>query len=208
MTGEVHVTAVVFDLGNVLVGWDPYLPLADRMTREEWERFAREADFGRLNAMADGGVPVADLVRRAAEADPSHGELIGRYFDRFGLSLTGPVPGVAEIVDELRGLGHRVLGLTNWSAETFHHAPAGAPAIGGLEAVVVSGREGVCKPSPLIFQLLVDRHSLDPHRTVFVDDMQPNVDASAALGFTGIRFVDANRLRDDLRRVGVLPGAP
>ncbi len=197
-------TAVVFDLGNVLVGWDPYQPFAGRMTRDEWEQSAAEAGFPALNAMADRGVPLSEITRTAAEADARHGELMDFYFQGFEHSLTGPVPGTAEIVRDVRDAGLRVLGLTNWSGETFHLAPEYAPVIGDLEAVVVSGREGVCKPSHEIFELIADRHDLTPARTVFVDDSPPNVAAAADLGFTAVRFVDAARLRAELREMGIL----
>lgn len=197
------ISAVVFDLGNVLIGWDPYLPLADRMSRDEWARFAEAADFAALNAMADGGVPLREIVGRATTTDPDHGELVGLYFERFRLSLTGPVPGVADIVTALAAGGVRLLGLTNWSAETFHFAPVSAPAISALEAIVVSGEEGVCKPSPEIFHRLTDAHGILPHQTVFIDDNADNVRAAAALGFIAILFVGAPQLRDELRGLGL-----
>lgn len=203
------ITAVVFDLGNVLVGWDPYLPLADLMTRDEWARFADDADFAGLNALADEGVPVAELVRRAGEVDPLHGELVGRYFSRFELSLTGPVPGVADIVDELAARVLRVLGLTNWSAETFLFAPGAAPAIASLEAVVVSGREGVCKPDPEIFRRLVDAHRLDPATTVFIDDSPKYIKGYLALGGRAILKDEGERFAGmGFERIKVLEDLP
>lgn len=199
-----RITAVVFDLGNVLVGWDPYLAMADRMTRDEWQRFALAADFSELNVMADRGVPLREVIRRAGEKGQEHGELIRQYFEGFERSLTGPVPGVAEIVRELRAAGLRLLGLTNWSAETFVHAPESAPAIRELEAVVVSGEEGLAKPDPALFRRLIETYDLVPDETVFVDDSEHNVRAAAELGLVALRFTDADRLREDLRRVGAL----
>lgn len=197
-------TTVVFDLGNVLIGWDQTGPLADRMTRDEWHTFAAEADFPSLNTAADSGVPLRDVIARAAERDPRHGEIVAAYYDRFDLSLTGPMEGMAEVVGELKASGVRLLGLSNWSAETIHHAPDVAPAIDELEDIVVSGREGLIKPDPAIFELLRTRFDLDPTRTVFVDDLQANVDAADRLGFIGRTFTDATRLRSDLGELGLL----
>lgn len=199
-------TTVVFDLGNVLVGWDPSGPLSDRMTRDQWNDFAAEAGFSELNALADSGVPITEIVARAAGSDPRHGEIVEAYYDRFPRSLTGPIDGMAEVVDELSDSGIRLLGLSNWSAETFHHAPQVAPAIGELEDVVVSGREGLIKPDPQIFELLSRRFDLDPERTVFVDDLQKNIDAAERLGFIGLLFTDATQLRSDLAELGLLTG--
>lgn len=196
--------AVVLDLGNVLVGWDPYLPFEDSMSREEWQQFAADVDFPLLNAMTDRGVPIAEVVALAAKKGPGLADALKGYYDGFGRSLTGPVPGVAEIVDELRAAGLRLIGLTNWSAETFHHAERAAPAIARLDAVVVSGRERLIKPDPQIFQLLAERHDLAPERTVFVDDSSPNTEAAAALGFVPILFISASHLRQELHRLGIL----
>ena len=84
-------TTVVFDLGNVLIGWDQTGPLADRMSADEWHSFAEAADFPTLNTAADSGVPITDIVARAAEADPRHGEIVAGYYENFDKSLTGPI---------------------------------------------------------------------------------------------------------------------
>ena len=200
---DLHPTTVVFDLGNVLIGWDQTGPLADRMTREEWNDFAAEADFGMLTTLADRGVPITEVIARAAESDPRHGEIVAAYYDRFDLSLTGPIEGMAEIVAELKASDIRLLGLSNWSAETFHHAPKVAPAINELEDIVVSGREELIKPDPEIFRVLSRRFDLVPERTVFVDDLPANIDAAEELGFIGLLFTDAQQLRGDLGGLGL-----
>lgn len=197
-------SAVVFDLGQVLVNWDPYRPFSEDMTRAEWTERAEAADFWTLNLLGDTGVPVAELVERATRTGPEHGRFMRTYYERFPLALTGPVPGTADIIGELHDRGIGMFGLTNWSAETFPHAAGAAPAIARLEAVVVSGAEGVAKPNPAIFGILVDRYGLDPACTVFVDDSAANVDAASALGFTAIHFTDAQSLREDLQRLGLL----
>lgn len=197
-------TTVVFDLGNVLIGWDQTGPLSDRMSTEEWHAFAEAADFPALNTAADSGVPITEIVSRAAEDDPRHGEIVAGYYENFAKSLTGPIEGTAEIVGELGAAGVRLLGLSNWSAETIHHAPIVAPAIDELEDIVVSGRVGLVKPDPAIFELLLDRFGLDPERTLFVDDLPANVDAAERLGIKGHVFTDADSLRTGLSDLGLL----
>ena len=198
-------TTVVFDLGQVLVGWDQTGPLSETMSREEWEEFAQASDFASLNVSADNGSTIVEVVARAAATDPAYGEIVAAYYENFPRSLTGPIPGMAEIVAELKGAGVRLLGLSNWSAETIHHAPVVAPAIDELEDIVVSGREKLIKPDPAIFALLLDRFGLDPGRTVFVDDLPVNVEAARELGLIGIVFTGAEDLRAELDRLGVLP---
>lgn len=203
---EGPITAVVLDLGNVVVGWDPSLPLADRMDRDQWQAFAQAVDFPTWNALADRGVPVREVVRRATAADPVRGPLLGEYFRRFGDSLTGPVPGMAAVIADLKTAGMRALGLTNWSAETYPHAPRSAPAIQDLDAVVVSGAEGLAKPDPELFRRMARRYDLAPGQTVFVDDTQRNVRVAADLGFRTVLFAGATGLRAELARLGVLGG--
>jgi 2-haloacid dehalogenase len=203
----VHLTGthdtVLFDLGNVLVGWDPYGPYAGRMPNHEVDAFFAETGFLALNHRADAGEPWASLVAELAAAAPHHAAAAQLYVDHFADSLTGPVPGSAAVVEELRGAGVRLLGLSNWSAELFRHAEPAAPAIGLLEEVLVSGEVHLAKPDPAIFLLARERFGLDPARTVFVDDAPANVAAAAALGFDAIRFTDADRLRRDLRARGL-----
>lgn len=201
---ERQITSVVFDLGNVLVRWDPYLPLSDRLSRDEWQQYADAVGFFELNALADQGTPLAEIVSRAKERSRSGGELVETYFAEFERSLAGPVPGSADIVRTLQTDGVRTLGLTNWSTETFHHASQAAPVIDELEAVMVSGREGLAKPDPRIFHALVETHALTPPETVFIDDSLRNVEAAEELGFTVVHFTDASQLRDDLQQLRVL----
>ncbi|MGC2938848.1 MULTISPECIES: HAD family hydrolase [unclassified Brevibacterium] len=197
-------TTVVFDLGNVLIGWDQTGPLAHRMSAEQWHAFAEEADFAALNTASDSGVPVAEVVARAAASDPRHGEIVSLYYEHFEKSLTGPIEGMAEIVAELKDSGVRLLGLSNWAAETFHHAPTAAPAVDELEDVVVSGREKLIKPDPAIFELLLERFDLDPTKTLFVDDLPSNIEAARKHGIIGHVFTDAQSLRRELLDLGLL----
>jgi len=197
------VEAVLFDLGNVLVRWDPHGAFRGVASHDDVEQFFADVDFPELNRRADAGVPWADVRTEVAASHPAHAPLVDAYVARFAATLAGPVPGSAEIVRELRALGLRLFGLTNWSAETYPHGPRAAPAIDLLEDVLVSGREGLVKPDPAIFERAAERFGLDPARTVFVDDAPANVDAAADLGFVALRFTAADVLRRDLRGLGV-----
>lgn len=202
------VNTVVFDLGNVLVGWDPRAAFEGVVDPAVVEWFFGAADFPGVNRRMDAGLAVEEAAASLARQDPRFAELYLGYVERFPTSLTGPVTGSAELVHELRDRGVRLLGLTNWSAETFHHAVPAAPAIGLLEDVLVSGREGVIKPDPRIFELLLDRYGLDAARTVFVDDTEPNVAAAAALGIDAVLFTGADALRAELHGRGLVRATP
>lgn len=202
--------AVVFDLGGVLVEWDVTPAVAGLMDAAAWERAAAELDFPGLNALSDAGRPYAETIARVERRHADRPDLVAayrHYVEHVGLSFPGPVPGTTAVVEDLLAAGVRVLGLTNWSAETVHHSWRAAPVVARFEGLVVSGAEGVTKPDPRLYRILLDRYALDPARTVYVDDRADNVDAARALGMLGEVFTDAAALRADLAALG-LPVAP
>ncbi|ACQ80302.1 HAD-superfamily hydrolase, subfamily IA, variant 3 [Beutenbergia cavernae DSM 12333] len=197
------IDAVVFDLGNVVVHWDPVPAFADLGSPAEIEEFFAEVDFTALNHARDAGAPWAEAAADVTARFPHRAGWVEAYVDNFPRTLTGLVPGTSDVVREVKATGIRVLGLTNWSAETFHHAPAAAPVLAELEGILVSGEVGVAKPDPAIFDELVRRFGLVPERTAFTDDSPANVAAARASGLHGLLFTDAATLRRDLRAVGV-----
>ncbi|GII99073.1 2-haloacid dehalogenase [Sediminihabitans luteus] len=204
-TDRVPVDAVLYDFGNVLVGWDPAGAIREGMSAHETERFLRadDFDFGAFNHAQDAGRSWADALAELARTHPHHVPAVEAYLAHFPSSLTGPVEGSAELVAELDALGLALYGLTNWSAELFHGAEPAAPAIGRMRDVVVSGREGLAKPDPAIFELAIARFGLDPARTVFVDDSPSNVATAVGLGFVALLFTGTSELRRRLRDLGV-----
>jgi 2-haloacid dehalogenase len=202
-----EITTVVLDLGNVLIGWDPRRAWAPTRSEEEIAEFLEESGFTDLNRSLDGGRRYADARAELELRHPHHVPTLDEYWEAFADTLTGPVPGMHELVAQLHAGGTRLLGLTNWSAETYHHAPAAVPAIALLEDVLVSGRVGLAKPDPAIFELLIGRYRLVPEQTMFVDDAEANVVAARSAGLIAHRFVDAERLRADLEDRGVPLGS-
>ena len=198
-------TAVVFDLGGVLIDWDPrhlYRSLFD--DEAEMERFLSEVTTQAWNYEQDRGRPFAEAIAELTREHPDQADLIEAYWRRWPETLGEPFHETVEILAALRATGMRLLALTNWSAETFPFAPPRYPFLGWFEAVIVSGEVELAKPDPAIFQLLVDRHGLEPARTVLIDDSVANVEAANALGFRAIRFTDAAALRRDLNAIGLL----
>ncbi|GIG20350.1 haloacid dehalogenase [Cellulomonas chitinilytica] len=200
--------AVVLDLGNVVLAWDPYLPFVGRMERSAVDAFFADVDFAAFNHRQDAGRSWADARAEVAERFPEHVDALDVYVEHFAETLPGPVPGTEQLVRDLLDAGVRVVGLTNWSAETFHHAGRVAPAVGLMEGVVVSGEAGLAKPDPRIFELTAVRFGLTPDRTVFADDSPANVEAAARVGFDSLVFTSADRLRADLvaRGLDLPPG--
>jgi 2-haloacid dehalogenase len=196
---SVPVKAVVFDLGGVLIDWDPrYLYrklLADEAAVEE---FLATVCTPEWNAEQDRGRPFAEGIAELVERHPAHGAAITAYHERWPEMLGGEVPGSVEVLAELRGAGVPLYALTNWSAETFGVARERFGFLEWFEGVLVSGEERLIKPDPRIFRLLLDRFGLDPASTVFVDDSEANVAAARELGLDAVRFTGPERLRREL----------
>lgn len=207
MTAVADRPTVVFDLGGVLVDWDPRYLYDQLLPAHEVDAFLDEVGFAAWNREQDAGASWAEAVRQLGELYPHRRELLAAYPARFPETLGGEVPGSVALLRELYAAQVRLLALTNWSAETFPHARARFDWLDLFEDVVVSGVEGMAKPDPAIFRLLLDRHRLSAAATVFVDDSPANVHAAADLGLTALLFRSAEDLRTDLSRLGLLDGA-
>lgn len=196
---------VVFDLGQVVIKWDPYRAQEGFLTRDEWETFTIRTNFWGVNTCLDAGEPLVNVRAWFARHYPDDVEIFDRYVARYPATLRGPVPGVDEIIDDLKAYGVRTAVLSNWPAELFHHALAHMPSIDRLGMRIVSGEVGVAKPDRRIFELLLTRLASDPKDVVFVDDNVDNVEAATMVGIDAIRFVDANQLRTELTARGLVP---
>ena len=198
--------AIIFDLGGVLIDWDPrylYRPIFgdDVVGMEDFLARICPPDW---NRQMDAGVPFADAIARRRREFPEHAELIALWQDGWPQMLRDAIPETVEILAALRARGHRLVALTKWSAETFPIAWERFAFLGWFEDIVVSGAERLAKPDPRIFRLTLERNRLDPTRTIFIDDLPANVQAAAALGIDAVRFEGAAGLRTDLERRGLL----
>lgn len=203
------IDAVVFDLGGVVIHWDPALAYPE-MSGEEFSAFARRTRFHERNAQADAGVLWGELAARvgaetapgdANGPQPGDSDLIASYPQRFHRTVHGPIEGMADLVARLRERGLGVFGLTNWSAQTFAFGVAAVPLVATFDDVLVSGREGLIKPDERIFTLALERFRLSADRTLFVDDREENVVAARRIGMIGHVFTSAEALKLDLQRL-------
>jgi 2-haloacid dehalogenase len=198
--------AVVFDLGGVLLDWDPrhlYRRLFDN--EAEMEQFLAEVTTPAWNAAQDAGRPWSEAIEQLAREHPDERERIEAYRLRWTEMLAGEIPGSTEVLAEVRSAGVPVFALSNWSAETFPLAVERFAFLGWFDGIVISGNVGAAKPDRRIFDHLVARYGIAPAASVYVDDMPANVAAAAALGFHALQFRDAGSLREDLVQLGVLP---
>jgi 2-haloacid dehalogenase len=195
----VAVKAAVFDLGGVLIDWDPrYLYRKLLADEGEVEEFLATVCTPEWNAEQDRGRPFAEGVAELVERHPAHAAAIAAFHDRWPEMLGGDIPGAVELLAELRATGLPLYALTNWSAETFVAARERFAFLDWFDGLLVSGEERIIKPDPAIFELLLDRFGLDPGSTLYVDDSEANVAAAAALGLDAVRFTGPGQLRRDL----------
>jgi len=203
----VPARAVIFDLGGVLIDWDPrYLYrklLADEAAVEDFlARVCTQA----WNEQQDAGRPVAEAMSALAGEHPECAELINAYYGRFDEMMRGAHDDTVAVLDDLHGRGVPLYALSNFSAEMFRHARRRFHFLERFRDIVLSGDERLVKPDPRFYRLLLDRHGLIAQDTVFIDDNPGNVEAAAQLGMTAFHFRGAPALRADLVALGLLPG--
>ena len=190
----------------MLIDWNPrylYAPLFGT-EREAMEDFLAQVCPPEWNHRMDAGLPFADAVAERQRQFPHHSELITLWKDGWSQMLRDAFPETVAILAELRERGHRLIALTNWSAETFPVARQRFAFLDWFEDIVVSGEVRVAKPDHRIFRLALERNGLEAARTAFIDDASANVAAAHALGLAAVQFVDARSLRLDLARLGLL----
>lgn len=199
------VDTIVFDLGGVLIDWNPrhlYRSMTEDL--EEIEAFLREIGFDEWNMELDRGLPFAEGVARKAARFPHRREWIEAFDRRWKECLAGPIQGTVDILRALKDAGYPLYGLSNWSAETFARIRDDYPFLSWLDDIVLSGEERVTKPDPGIFHILLRRAGRTAERCLFIDDSAANVAGADALGFRTIRFESPEQLRNELERHGVL----
>jgi len=191
----------VFDVGGVLVDWDPrHLYRKAFADEAEMERFLAEVCTWEWHHEHDKGARFADTIPALAAVFPEHEPLIRMWDARYLEMVPGPIDGMPELVRDLHRRGHRLLLLSNMPSEVWQPLCDRFEWFDLFDGAVVSGNEKVVKPDPAIFRILVARFGVDPHSCVFVDDRAENVDAARALGFEAVLFSDAASLR---RHLGV-----
>ena len=197
---------VVFDVGGVLINWNPRNLYRKLFAGDEaaMESFLANVCTVEWNERQDAGRSFADAV---AELLPRHAdkvELIEAFGLRFGEMISGAIDGTVDILAELKRTGVPRYALTNWSAETFPPQRNRFEFLSWFDGIVVSGNEGVIKPDPRIFRILLDRYRIAPQEAVFIDDNPANAEAATTLGIHGIHFRSPEHLRRELETLGVL----
>ena len=199
--------AVVFDLGGVLLDWNPrhlYRKLFD--DEAEMERFLSEVCTLDWHRAHDLGVPPGETSPPLAAAHPEHAELIWAWTQRTEEMLAGPIEGTVEILRELTSAGVPCYALTNMETWTYPGRRERYPFLTWFDGTIVSGFEGIAKPDPRIFELLLARFGLTAASTLLIDDSRVNVQAARGIGMQAVEFSSPDALRHWLENAGLLDG--
>jgi 2-haloacid dehalogenase len=198
------IDTVVFDIGNVLIPWEPRWLFRKLLPDEAAvERFLDEVDFNVWNAQHDAGQSFEHGIAQQSVAFPHYQHLFKAYFDRWEESIAEPIHGTVTLARKLREAGYRTLALTNFSTETFPRAVRLNPFLNEFEGILVSGEEKLMKPDPAIYRLLCERYSVEPAKAVFIDDSLHNVEGARRIGMHALHFRSVDQLLEDLDALGV-----
>jgi 2-haloacid dehalogenase len=196
---------VVFDLGGVLIDWNPrhlYRTLiADEAAMED---FLANVCNGPWNEKQDGGRSIAEAEAELLAKHPQHEALIRAFYAQFDCMLAGPIDGTVAVLEELHARNVPLYALTNWSRETFPLARRRFAFLERFRGIVVSGEINMMKPDMRIFRHLTETHGLRADDCIFIDDSPKNVAGARAAGLHAVHFRGPEALREDLRNYGLL----
>ena len=196
--------AVVYDIGNVLLDWDPrhlYRKIFADPAEMEW--FLGNVCTGDWNIAQDKGRAWADAEAEAIARHPAYAGQIRAFRARWQEMVPGAIPGTVAILRALAEANVPVYAITNFASDTLRESVARFAFFKQFRGIVVSGDIGVLKPDPAIYHRLASDYGVDLARAVFIDDSEKNVAGARAAGMTAIRFVDATQLRAALVALGL-----
>ena len=195
------IDTIIFDLGAVLIDWNPrYLYRKIYKTEEEIDWFLENICTHDWNEKQDAGRSFEEATDELLAKHPQHEVAIRAWYGRWKETMNGSIQGSLDIFRELKDSGrYKIYALTNWSAETFPWALEKFGFLHWFDGIVVSGVEKTRKPFPEFFQILFDRHKVNPTTALFIDDNLRNIEGGKAVGLPGIHFVSPAQLRAELK---------
>lgn len=197
---------VVFDIGNVLVRWNPR-NLFRRTMKDEarMERFLATALAMDFVSLTDIVEDFSKAIHERARAFPEFARELHLFDERWVETIGGPIEENVALMRRLRAAGRPVYALSNFATVKFAIARGLFDFLGEFDHAVISGHVGVVKPDPRIYQILFERVGRRPEELLFVDDQLKNIEAARALGMASIHFGPGVDLECELKAHGALP---
>jgi len=196
---------IVFDIGGVLIDWNPrYLYEKIFADPDELDFFLRAVCSPAWNATTDVDKSFRDAMDELVPFHPEYEDQIRAYFPRWGEMLGGEIAGTVKILNELKEAGYNLAVLSNFSSETLPIVEDQYDFLGWFKPLIISGRVGYAKPEPSIYQILLHELSQNARECIFIDDKLENIQEASRQGFEGIHFTSPENLRKNLVTMGVL----
>ncbi|MGK0363363.1 MAG: 2-haloacid dehalogenase [Saprospiraceae bacterium] len=206
MTQKMKRTTILFDLGGVLIDWNPryvFKHYFDDSKKMEW--FLEKVCDSDWNEEQDAGRPLAEATAMKVAEFPEWETEIRAFYGRWEEMLGESIDGSVDILRSVRDNPNlRLYALTNWSAETFPVAQKRFEFLQWFEGIVMSGEEKTRKPFTDIYQIVIDRFGVNPVETIFIDDNLRNCQAAEAMGFNVIHFISPENTRTKLAEFQVV----
>ena len=202
-----QITTIVFDLGGVLVDWNPYY-LYNKIAPNEPEKvkwFLDHVCTTEWNIEQDAGRTIEEAVQLKVQEFPEYKEWIEMFYERWTEMFDGVIEGTLELFEKIKASGkYKYYALTNWSAEKWPTALELFPFLKTFEGVVVSGQENTRKPFNDIYEILFERYQINPEEAIFIDDNLDNVNKGKELGLNAFQFTNPEQFKKDLESLGVI----
>jgi len=201
------IDTIIFDLGSVLIAWDPYPVLLEAFNKDPLKTrwFLDNICHMDWNTTLDAGKNFEQAKRERMAEYPEYAEYIAVYMNRWEEMLLGEIEGTLEIFKALKESNrYKLFAITNWSAEKFPVARRKYPFLSWFKDIVVSGEIGIVKPDKKIYKYAIDRFKIKQTETVvFIDDRLENIEAATALGIKGIHYKNPQQLHSALENLGI-----
>jgi 2-haloacid dehalogenase len=200
------INTIIFDLGNVLIDWNPKY-VFDKMFQDEEKKkyFFENVCTMEWNEMQDAGRPIKEATEELLEKHPEWSEYIKAYYGQWKDMLGGAIHETVEIFRQLKQSGkYKLYALTNWSAELFPYALELYEFLHWFDGRVVSGEEKMRKPTLEFYHVLLDRFNVKASEALFIDDNHRNVQAAEKIGIKTIHFISPQQLKKELEKLNLL----
>jgi len=200
------INTIVFDLGGVLIDWNPrYLYRKLFKTEEEVTWFLENICTPEWNDEQDAGRSFEEATELLVAKHPEWEVPIRAWYGRWQETISGSLPETVEILQHVKNKTNcRLYALTNWSEQTFPWALNNFEFLHWFEGIVVSGAEKTRKPFPEFYQILFDRYQINPSTALFIDDNIKNIVGAKAVGLQTIHFQSSGQLKDELQALKLI----
>ncbi len=203
---ETKIKTIIFDLGGVLIDWNPryvYRDIFNDEAKIDW--FFENICTSDWNEKQDAGRSLEEATQELVAQFPEYEDEVRAFYGRWEEMLGGPINDTVEILHSIKeAKTYNLYALTNWSAELFPVALDRYDFLKWFDGIVMSGEEKTRKPFADIYHTLLTRFQVHPSEALFIDDSLRNIKGAEEVGIKGIHFQSPEQLLSDLKELGIL----